>query len=121
MQVRKNLSAFLATLTAGGALALGGLALPQTAAAGNGSDCHGGQPCFWRNSNRDGWVFNGFANYVGDTYNDHASSFQNNTGINVIWHWDAGCRGNIAMILSPGQWQNASWWNNDETSSVCSY
>jgi hypothetical protein len=82
--------------------------------------CPAGQPCFWEQANRGGnWIRTGIMNYVGDPYNDRASSFENRTTRNVVWWWDTNCRGNVAMILGPGRWQNASWFNNDETSSVC--
>lgn len=107
----------MVALTAAGALALGAIALPATASA---VDCPAGTWCFWDHSNRGGnWVFKGNSNDVGSAYNDKASSFQNRGTRNHTWRWDNNCKGNVAMVLSPGTWQNASWWNNDETSSVC--
>ena len=85
-----------------------------------GPACPAGQPCFWDDANRGGnWVFSGFNNWVGNGANDRASSFENKASRNAVWYWDINCGGNVAMILGSGAFQNASWFNNDETSSVC--
>lgn len=97
------------------AASLGSLALPAHAQS---IACGSGKSCFWPDSNRNGnWTFTPLGNATGP-YNDVASSFEDKTSGNRIWRWDNGCGGNTAMILSPGAWQNASWWNNDETSCV---
>lgn len=109
----------VAAAVVGVGLVIGGVALTAAPAAAAPS-CPSNSPCFWDDSNRGGgWVYSSFSNNVGSPYNDKASSFQNNTSGNVIWYWNANCSGNVAMVLSSGQWQNASWFNNDETSSVC--
>ncbi|MEV1072716.1 peptidase inhibitor family I36 protein [Micromonospora parva] len=100
------------------ALAFAGAGI--AAAPASAASCPSNSPCFWDNANRGGnWVHSTFTSSVGSAYNDKASSFQNNTSGNVIWYWNSGCSGNVAMVLSSGAWQNASWYNNDETSSVC--
>jgi hypothetical protein len=112
--VRRRVSWLVSVIAA---IFVSGIMLASNASA---ASCPAGQPCFWPDSNRGGnWVFSGTSNWVGDAYNDKATSFENRGSHNYIWRWDVNCGGNIAMILSPGAWQNASWWNNDETSSVC--
>jgi hypothetical protein len=106
----------IATMVAGSI----GVSTGEVAQATSWDSCTSGNACMFDNSNGGGgWVFNGVTSYVGDSYNDRASSFRNRSAGNKRWMYNTSCGGSTAMVLSPGNQQNASWWNNDETSSVC--
>lgn len=91
-----------------------------TAGAASAATCPSGKACMWWDSGRGGAIYTitNYTTYVGNTWNDEASSFENKTNGNRAWWWDINCSGGTTQVLGPGQYGEPSWWANDETSSV---